>query len=101
MFGLGLTGSVSFILANNGDELKLFWSSFISLNQETKFCLATISIVAAYFGGALYVASPDKPDPVVAVSLATPASCDTCVSFDVPSVIPVDDKEFFDQFLDK
>lgn len=31
----------------------------------------------------------------------TPASVDTSVSFEVPAVLPADDKKFFEEFLDK
>jgi len=31
----------------------------------------------------------------------TPASLDTSVTFDVPSVLPADDKKFFEEFLDR
>lgn len=102
MFGLGLSGSIAFLFGNNKDDLKSLWASFAGLSQETRFCLAVIAIAATYFGGAMYVAAPEKDEEVAAdVSLATPASCDTSVGFDVPSVIPQDDKVFFEQFLDK
>ncbi len=104
MFGLGLSGSIAFLFGNNKDDLKTFWALFAGLSQETRFCLAVIAIAATYFGGAMYVAAPEKSDEEseLAVShLATPASCDTNVGFDVPSVIPEDDKVFFEEFLDK
>ncbi len=102
MFGFGLSGSIAFLFSNNNAELKSFWIGFAALSQESRFCIAVIAIVATYFGGAMYVAAPDKSDRQDKVNpLATPASCDTNVGFDIPSNIPADDKVFFEQFLDK
>lgn len=101
IFGVGLAASVSYLLAHNSQDLKAFWTAFANLSQETRLSLAVVAIAATYFGGAMYVAAPERSDDDKGVNLATPASCDVVVGFDVPAVLPESDKEFFEKYLDK
>jgi len=65
-------------------------------------CLAVVAIAMTYFGGAMYVAAPERSDDAAGTAtLSTPASCDCVVGFDVPAVLPENDKEFFEQYLNK
>jgi hypothetical protein len=103
VFGFGLSASVIYLFAHNGEELTKFWESFVALTPEVRFVVAIIMISVTYFGGAMYVASPERTrGPKIGENKLSsyPASCDKCVSFDVPLVIPIDDKVFFEAFLD-
>lgn len=102
VFGFGLAVSVVYLFAYSGDGLSKFWESFVALTPEVRFVLAIVMISVTYFGGAMYVASPEKSheSKKVEVLSSFPASCDKCVSFDVPLVIPSDDKIFFEEFLE-
>lgn len=102
VFGFGLSASVVYLFTHNGNDLKQFWVSFVALTPEVRFVVAIIMISVTYFGGAMYVASPERsrPKKIEQNALSYPASCDKCVSFDVPLVIPNDDKIFFEEFLE-
>lgn len=101
IFAVSLAASVSYLLAHNSQDLKAFWTAFANLSQETRLSLAVIVIATTYFGGAMYVAAPERSDEHDHAHLATPASCDVVVGFDVPSNLPESDKEFFEKYLDK
>jgi hypothetical protein len=104
IFGFLLSASVVYLFAHNGDDLKHFWISFAALTPEVRFVVAIIMISVTYFGGAMYVASPERsaaPRKEEEQNVSSyPASCDKVVSFDVPLVIPNDDKVFFEEFLE-
>jgi hypothetical protein len=113
LFGAALAGSLAYLVANHDTNLLAFWDQFVALKIETRFCLSVIVIGVVYFGGAMYVASPDELEaPAVTASkengasvtaglLLTPASCDQSVTFEVPADAPAEDSVFFEQMLDK
>ena len=99
IFGGALMGSIFYLVVTNPNELSTFWSKFIELNLETRFCLAVIFISSTYFGGAMYLAPPENLSS--SFDAATPASCDTSIDFDVPTTVPEDDKELFELMFER
>eukprot|EP00597_Dinobryon_sp_UTEXLB2267_P003256 CAMPEP_0170080140 /NCGR_PEP_ID=MMETSP0019_2-20121128/16355_1 /TAXON_ID=98059 /ORGANISM="Dinobryon sp., Strain UTEXLB2267" /LENGTH=480 /DNA_ID=CAMNT_0010293967 /DNA_START=16 /DNA_END=1458 /DNA_ORIENTATION=+ len=99
VFGAALAGSISYLVLTNPNELSAFWSNFIKLNMETRFCLAIIAISCTYFGGAMYLAPPEAF--ISSSDASTPASCDTSIEFDVPTTVPEDDKELFELMFER
>jgi hypothetical protein len=98
VFGSALAISISYLVSINGPELFTLWLAFTKLSLQIRFCLAIVVISATYFGGAMYLAAPESAERVD-VQNYTPASCDTCVEFDVPASLPADDKTLFEQMF--
>ena len=100
---------------------------FLKLPSESKYALSFLLIAMVYFGGALYITSMSRsedeaakvevtsnqaqnsetggkkqaPASQVLSFLATPASCDTAVDFELPENPAVKDSDFFESMLDK
>lgn len=104
-FGVSLAACVAY-LVNNADKHKLSaaWRAFAALPAEVRFVVSLLAIIISYFGGAMYVA-PEEQQSRSSTSakaiFATPASCDTVITFEEPKGFPSDDNKFFEKFLDK
>lgn len=112
VFAAILAASLTYMIGHQDPELMSLWERFIALTFETKFCLSLVIVGSVYFGGAMYLAAPQdaedsdnttvtKVAPNPAKIFRTPASIDTAVTFHVPATLPVDDKVFFEEMLDK
>lgn len=111
LFGAALAGGLSYLILHQDPQLLSAWDRFITLTIETRFCLSLVLVGLVYFGGAMYIASPEDADAKEGVPAEashaglslyrTPACVDTSVTFEVPHSLPADDKVFFEEMLDK
>lgn len=99
VFGAGLAASLTFLMTQSSATLSVFWTAFTELDDITKFAISVVVICSSYFGGAMYLATPENRSG--SAGLATPASCDTITNFEIPENLPEDDNLFFEGFLDK
>lgn len=102
IFGTGLASCLSYLILINNAQLLNVWSAFASLAFEIRFCIAVVLIAIVYFGGAMYVISPDDLTDSSCYTVGYPASCDAKVGFEIPFLlIPDDDKTFFEQMFER
>lgn len=110
LFGAALAGGLSYLIVNQDPQLVAAWELFVKLTVETRFSLSLVLVGVVYFGGAMYLASPDDSDgkefipseanPVALSVYDTPASVDNETTFKVPLSLSSDDKIFFEEYLD-
>ncbi|RYH04892.1 hypothetical protein EON65_46195 [archaeon] len=102
VFGGLFSASVAYLVFSSDAGLMAFWQTFQQLSLELRFVLALAVITATYFGAAMYLAAPvSEPSSGLSSSLASPASSDNNVTFDIPTDMPASDVHFFEQFLPK
>lgn len=97
VFALFFVFPLAYLVSTDQSKLEAFWKSFSDLSVEMRFVISFIVISGSYFGAAMYVASPR----LNAVNQSNPATCDSIIDFDVPSKLPEDDKELFEQIFDR
>ncbi|KAJ1414630.1 isoprenoid synthase domain-containing protein [Ochromonadaceae sp. CCMP2298] len=100
VFSAGIAGGIAYLLQDT-QGLAEAWAALLSLSTQSRFCLSLVLIGTVYFGGAMYLASPDADLGLGAEADGFPATCDASTSFDVPAVIPADDKLFFEEMFDQ
>ena len=100
-FMSGLSFSLTYLLVHK-DEFKVsnFFRAFVNLPDEMKLAFSVLVISASYFGGAMYIGGPSG-DATGGVADDMPASCDRAVTFEVPSKLPKDEKQFFEFMFTK
>lgn len=104
-FSAGACFAVTYLTSAAGEsgQLQSAWGEFKALGGQAKFCLSLLVVALVYFGGAMYIASPDMigegdaSSSSAASATQMPASCDNQIGFVVPDTLPADDKEFFQQ----
>ena len=101
-FMSGLSLSLTYLLVRK-DEFKVnnFFRAFGNLPDELKLAFSVLVISASYFGGAMYIGGPSNDASTGNASDEMPASCDRAVTFDVPSKLPKDEKQFFELMFTK
>lgn len=93
--------AAAFVLYSNDADLLKVWTLFGQLKMETRFCISIMAIGATYFGGAMYLAAPPVGSAPAGGVVASPASADNLIGFEIPSDSPAEDLPFFEQFLTK
>ena len=89
--------AMKFLLSNSVKEITEIMILLGALNDATKLALSFVVISLVYFGGSFYVTVGQMPKQVI----ATPASCDASVDFDVPASLPENDTKLFEYTFDK
>lgn len=97
----------SIYLSQNVDDVTAVWTAFSQLKGEQRFAFSIFIIGFTYFGTFAFTSTPTSPSRghTGAASLETPASCDSIVSFTIPTHLPDSDlvvfKDAFDRILNE
>lgn len=97
---VSLAGCVAY-LRSNSSVLSGLWAVFGLLPPNTRFILSLAIVCVVYLGGGFYAIVPGGEDVDAAADCETPATSDYVITFEVPDVLPEDDKVFFEQMFDR
>jgi hypothetical protein len=90
-------------LRSHERELASLVAAFKGIPEETRFVLSVVIIAISYFGGSLFLGKGESESSgsSSATSNATPASCDYVTTFEVPAMLPADDKVMFEEAFER
>jgi hypothetical protein len=95
LFTLSLSIS-SHVVISNSDDLGRLWTAYLHLEDSVKFGLSFFIISTVALFGLLLLPAKQTPP-----RFETPASVDLSVEFEVPNILPADDKELFDEMFQR